>query len=165
MKLKDNEREWCQKFNGVWRALSGKRRAEFAENVRADEDRLDALARCTARPGARLVVRIDQYTKGKVPAEIVLGKFKALWLSIPIDERKAFAESIGSNLDYCNMIAHGRKPINLALAVRIEQVTRGKLRAEQLSPGKSPDNPLGFDWEYVRASRVSQRAAGATCNA
>lgn len=165
MKLKDNEREWCKQFNGFWCALSPKRRAEFAEAARADEDRLDALARCAARPSARLVVRIDQQSKGKVPAAIVLGKFKALWLSIPIAERGAFAASIGSNLDYCNMIAHGRKPINVALAVRIEQATRGKLRAEELHPGKSPGNPLGFDWEYVRPSRVSQRSTAASCNA
>jgi DNA-binding transcriptional regulator YdaS (Cro superfamily) len=75
-----------------------------------------------------------KYLKAKTPAE-----------------RKAFASSCGTIIEYLNHITAGRKQAGVSLAINIERESGGAVRCEELRPD--------VDWAYIRNSKPARRRA------
>jgi len=66
-------------------------------------------------------------------------------------ERNAFAERIGTSLQYLVHVGLGHRRVSMELAVKIERATHGFVSVEDLYPSK--------DWEYLSTRRRSVAAA------
>lgn len=72
--------------------------------------------------------------------------------SLPTPEdRKAFADSCGTIIEYLNHIARGRKQASGALAINIERESAGAVTCEELRPD--------IDWKYIRSTKPARRKA------
>lgn len=58
--------------------------------------------------------------------------FKTYYLSLSQDERKTFAEKVGTSLGYCHQLAYGDKQIELGLADAIVANSGKSLALEDL---------------------------------
>lgn len=71
-------------------------------------------------------------------------ELRLFWLSMPMQERDAFAKRCGSSFAHVRNVAYGQKSCAEKLAINIDRESGGKVRCESLRPD--------VDWAYMRNS-------------
>lgn len=75
-----------------------------------------------------------------------MDKFKTYWLSIPVPDRKRFADHCKTTESHLRNVAYG-KTCGEDLAMHIEIATGGQVTCEELRPD------LADQWAYLRGTK------------
>ena len=76
-----------------------------------------------------------------------MDKFHAYFKALSMDERKTFADSVGTSVAYLWQIIYKQRRCSESLAIEICKASKGAVRFEALRPD--------VDWEYVKNSAHS----------
>ena len=71
--------------------------------------------------------------------------------SMTMDERKSFAESVGTTPNHLAQIYYGNRPCSIEYAVAIDRLTAGRISMVRLLPD--------IDWSYIRKAMRSNKRA------
>lgn len=79
-------------------------------------------------------------------------RFKSLWLSMAVSDRRAFARRCSASYNYLNLFAFGQKlRIGESIAIAIERESGGRVTVEDLRPD--------VDWAVIRGRPAREEAA------